>query len=205
MPPRQAGLSKEKIVATAIDLLEAGGAEGLSMRKLATAMGVVPMAFYNHFEDRDALLDAVAEHVLQALVPAAANRSWRSRLASLFREIRKLRTQYPQAFRLAMSRPTHAKTVANLVGSVMEGLRDAGLDEKDAVMCYHTFLVFLRGFPIWEEGMVNDSAPSPPSGGASGPEICKVIYPVNPAKQFDASINWLLDSVEALVDRKRSS
>ena len=55
MPPRQAGLSKEKIVATAIDLLEAGGAEGLSMRKLATAMGVVPMAFYNHFEDRDAL------------------------------------------------------------------------------------------------------------------------------------------------------
>ncbi|MBC8038127.1 MAG: TetR family transcriptional regulator [Rhizobiales bacterium] len=205
MPRQRVALSKDKIIDAAITLVEVGGAEGFSIRKLATAMGVVPMAFYNHFEDRDALLDAVAEYVLHSLVPLPVKEPWRLRLAALFRGVQNLRVEHPQAFRLAMSRPTNAATIANLMGLIIQSLRDAGLREREAVTCYHTLVMFLHGFPIWEAGMISECTPRLPGKRGGDRAVLKRVHSVQPDKQFDASITWLLDSVEALAQRERSA
>jgi AcrR family transcriptional regulator len=52
------------LVASALDVLDERGPEQVSVREVARRAGVSPAAPFRHFADRQALLDAVAEHVL---------------------------------------------------------------------------------------------------------------------------------------------
>jgi AcrR family transcriptional regulator len=53
--------TEERIAETALNLLETGGEDGVSMRRVAAAVGITPMAIYHHFADRRALLNFVVD------------------------------------------------------------------------------------------------------------------------------------------------
>jgi AcrR family transcriptional regulator len=53
--------TSDKILAAARALLEQEGAGAVSMRRVADAVGITPMAIYRHFANRDTLLKAVAD------------------------------------------------------------------------------------------------------------------------------------------------
>ena len=55
------GNVRAEAVAAARALVASHGHEALSLRQVAQAVGVAHRSLYNHFEDREALLDAVAE------------------------------------------------------------------------------------------------------------------------------------------------
>lgn len=57
--PYHHGNLKEALIDTYLQLLETEGAEKISMRKLASIIGVAPTAVYNHFESKEALQIAV--------------------------------------------------------------------------------------------------------------------------------------------------
>lgn len=50
----------QKIAAAARKLLDQEGAEGVTMRRVASAVGITPMALYRHYPNRDGLLNALA-------------------------------------------------------------------------------------------------------------------------------------------------
>jgi AcrR family transcriptional regulator len=64
-------LSPEQIVAAAVDILREGGLDAVSMRSVAGRLGVTPPPVYARIGNKDALLDAIAEHLLADLAPAA--------------------------------------------------------------------------------------------------------------------------------------
>jgi AcrR family transcriptional regulator len=51
--------TKERLLRVARTLFDEHGPEGLSMRRVATAVGITPMAIYKHYADKDALLNAL--------------------------------------------------------------------------------------------------------------------------------------------------
>jgi len=51
--------TRDRVFEAARALYDAEGMEGLSMRKVAAAVGLTPMALYRHFADKDALVDAL--------------------------------------------------------------------------------------------------------------------------------------------------
>ena len=51
----------QKISNAARRLLDQEGAEGVTMRKVAAAVGITPMALYRHYPNRDGLLNTVAD------------------------------------------------------------------------------------------------------------------------------------------------
>ena len=63
--------TRDGIVDTALALLEQTGLPDLSMRKLATTLGVQPSALYWHFENKQELLAAVADRIVAAATPVA--------------------------------------------------------------------------------------------------------------------------------------
>lgn len=65
---RTTPLTRETIVDSAREMLTTTGLEGLSLRRLATALGVTAPALYAHLEDKDDLLAAVAEQGFEELV-----------------------------------------------------------------------------------------------------------------------------------------
>ncbi len=70
-PPR-APLSRDAIVAAAIDVADADGISALSMRKLAAALGFEVMSLYNHVANKNELLTAMVDEVAADIVPLAA-------------------------------------------------------------------------------------------------------------------------------------
>lgn len=65
MPPRREsyrhGNVRAEAVAAGLEMVAADGYEGLSLRRVAERVGIAHRSLYNHFADRDALLDAIAE------------------------------------------------------------------------------------------------------------------------------------------------
>ena len=60
-------LSSAEIVKTAVQLVERGNADGLSLRAVASALGVRAPSLYRYFPDKEALEMAVSEEVLSAV------------------------------------------------------------------------------------------------------------------------------------------
>lgn len=55
----QATSTRDRILAAALELFFVEGLPGLSMRKIAIAVGITPMAIYKHYADKEALVDAL--------------------------------------------------------------------------------------------------------------------------------------------------
>src|SRR5690348_8461238 len=65
---RRLALTREQVLAAALELIDEGGVDALTMRRLGQALARNPMAVYRHAADKDALLDGVVEHVAAELV-----------------------------------------------------------------------------------------------------------------------------------------
>lgn len=78
-PAQGAGVTRDDILTAALTLLDEGGGSGLTMRALATRLGVTPMSLYHHVEDRTGLLRALSDRVyadvLDGMVAPADHRS----------------------------------------------------------------------------------------------------------------------------------
>lgn len=63
----------EKIASAARNLLDEEGAAGVTMRRVASAVGITPMALYRHYPNRDGLLNSLADEGFTELVEILAN------------------------------------------------------------------------------------------------------------------------------------
>ena len=75
----------DRILAAARELLEGEGADQVSMRRVAEAVGITPMAIYRHFANREALLKAVAD---AAFLEVAQEWATRARHPDLMQALR---------------------------------------------------------------------------------------------------------------------
>lgn len=74
---RQQGLTRERLVGAALDLIGEEGLEGLSMRALADRLEVKAASLYWHVRDRRELLELLAESILDTVRPARVRSPWR--------------------------------------------------------------------------------------------------------------------------------
>ena len=73
---RSSPLSREVVLHTALQIIDEEGVDGLSMRRLARALGLDPMSLYRHAATKAELLDAVAERVLAQLTVDITDEDW---------------------------------------------------------------------------------------------------------------------------------
>ena len=66
---RELELSRDEIVRAAIEIFESDGLPAVSMRTVAARLGVSPVPVYRRVGNKDALLDAMAYHLLADVVP----------------------------------------------------------------------------------------------------------------------------------------
>ena len=72
--PYHHGNLREALVEAAVEVVREAGPEGLALRELARRVGVSHAAAYRHFADREALVDAVAERAMDALLAVVHDR-----------------------------------------------------------------------------------------------------------------------------------
>ncbi|MFI6741362.1 TetR/AcrR family transcriptional regulator [Nonomuraea sp. NPDC050451] len=93
------GLSLVRIVRAAVEIADAEGLEGLSMRKVADRLGFTTMSLYRHVPGRDQLVDLMVDEVYGegAGTPEEpeAGQGWRERLEAAARQGWRLRERHP--------------------------------------------------------------------------------------------------------------
>jgi TetR/AcrR family tetracycline transcriptional repressor len=123
-------LDLDKVATAALALLDAEGPGALSVRRVATELGVMPNALYTYVPDRAGLDRAVVELVLSqadlGLLDGPPSR-WRRRIRAFALSLRAHLLDHPAAALLMMSAPMDGPT-AVLVGERLLGaLEDGGL------------------------------------------------------------------------------
>src|SRR5512146_555336 len=81
--PGRPGLTREALVARALEIGTAEGLDAVSLRRLAQELGVTPMALYRHVRDKQDLINAMTEAVLEgidATVGLRPEMTWTERL-----------------------------------------------------------------------------------------------------------------------------
>ncbi len=102
---RRGSLTPAGILDAAETIAGRDGFGALSMRAVAASLGAAPMALYNHFATRDALVDALLDRVLHRFAPAPATGDWAADLRAFARGHRRLLDENPWAVAPLFSQP----------------------------------------------------------------------------------------------------
>jgi TetR/AcrR family tetracycline transcriptional repressor len=99
-------IDRDALVRQALAIIDAEGTEALNMRGLAESMGVKAPSLYNHFEGKEAILDAVA-HKIVTDVPtrAAQGEPWQHWLVHAMIEYRRVMLAHPNAMDIIIRMP----------------------------------------------------------------------------------------------------
>jgi len=125
--PRQALLTRERIVAAATDLLDEEGLAALSTRRLALRLGVRAPSLYNHFATKDELLEAIADALAAQVDLTVFDRlPWPEALVTWARQHRAAIAAHPNAVPLLATGPALRPAALRAADAIYGALVEAG-------------------------------------------------------------------------------
>ena len=148
--PRGA-LDRETVVAAALEIADRDGLAGVTMARVAEALGGSPMSLYRHLHDKQELLDAVADLALSE-VPAIAKdgRSWRVRLEEFSMESRRNALRHPAIIEIHLENYVRGPGAAAVGLDIITLLHEAGFDTDSSIRGYMALRNYMLGTLAWE-------------------------------------------------------
>jgi TetR/AcrR family transcriptional regulator, tetracycline repressor protein len=142
VPDQEAGrrspLTRERVVAAALAVITADGVQALTMRSLATRLGVVPGALYRHVRGKEELYDLVLDKVLAEVdIRTDPGAPWAERVATLAHRLRTALQDHPGVAALLNSRAPLTPHSLALAEAFLACLHAAGLPPRQAALAYH--------------------------------------------------------------------
>jgi AcrR family transcriptional regulator len=98
-------IDRDDVIAKALELIDSGGVEALSVRKLGSALGVNAASLYHHFKDKEEILRGVRLLVLRearVFLPASKNATWQYYVVKSVTRYRAALLAHPNAAPLMM-------------------------------------------------------------------------------------------------------
>ena len=123
---RRPPLSRERILRTAVEIAGDSGLDSLSMRRLAQALGVVPMALYRHVSGKEELIDGMVDLVLDEVDAPSEGTDWKRCLRERILSARRTLLRHPWAARAIESRGVPTPALLAYLDSTIGVLRAAG-------------------------------------------------------------------------------
>ncbi|MFF2655844.1 TetR/AcrR family transcriptional regulator [Kitasatospora sp. NPDC058032] len=207
--PRTPLLSRERIVAAALRLVDEEGLAALSTRRLAGELSVSGPSLYNHFATKDELLDAVVDGVMGEvdLSMFAPGAPWPQALRDWARSYRAALAAHPHIVPVLAQGPGRRPNALRLADAVFGHLVEAGWPRGQAtrigaLMRYFVtgsaLASFAAGFP--EDAGVYDAADYPHLGEAH--RLAEHRAAVDEGA-FETGLEALLDGLELRFERLR--
>jgi AcrR family transcriptional regulator len=142
-------LTRERVVAEALTVIAADGAQSLSMRALAARLGVVPGALYRHVRGKEQLYDLILDAVLGEVdCRAGPAAPWAGQVTALARRLRAVLEAHPGAAALLKTRDPLSPTSLDLAEAFLAPLLAAGLPGRDAALAFRLIYDYTLGFAL---------------------------------------------------------
>lgn len=158
------GLTREAVVARALEIGTAEGLEAVSLRRLAQELGVTPMALYRHVRDKQDLINAMTEAVLEgidATVGLRPEMTWTERMRLYIDNYKEQIDARPLALPLSIAYnaegpPGFWKVLEDLLAILL----DAGFGRREAIVLIRMISNLLAGYLLLlQQGAPSDATP----------------------------------------------
>lgn len=219
-------LSRELIIAEAIEMIDREGLESLTMRSLGARFGVEAMALYRYVNGREDLLDGIVATLVEQIRVnpdggMGPTDGWQGLLQWLAHSVRKIAVDHPVIFPLVATRHPSAPWLRpplrslRVVEQFLDGLTDRGFSDRQAVQTYRIFTSFLLGHLLLEvsargaetgpveepldEGDADVPAPTAVPDVTSYPTIMRVSHMLaedRTQEEFETALEALLDRLD---------
>lgn len=157
--PRQALLSRQRIIETAAALIDAEGLEALSTRRLAAELGVRGPSLYNHFATKDEILNAVADTITTKVDTSMfGTHDWRLALRRWGLSYRAALAAHPNIVPFLAQGPGRRPAALSMADAVYGGLVEAGWPPARATHIGALMRYFVAGSALgsFARGFVED-------------------------------------------------
>lgn len=197
-------LTLDEVVDRAIGMAQAEGEHGLTMRKVADACGVTPMALYHHVENKEALLTAIVDRIVAEAIDdfGSSPADWRNDLAEFSSRFRQGFLDHPTAAQVYLRRPVLSESMARCTELMFEAFERAGMRGDQLAEATDAVVLLMMG------SIANDlTRPhqirhqlTEQLGAQDTPRLAAAIevYSTRDGDQrFRRSLQWLLDGLLA--------
>ena len=214
---RREPLTRERIVHTALRLMDEEGLDAVTMRHIGRELGVEAMSLYNHVKDKEDILDGILEMVMAELEYAEETGDWEADVRAGARAWRRLMTAHPTVIALFAESKHPASSPDRLrpMEWAFDLLRRGGLSDDDVVHAFRAFGGYIMGF------VLNEVAnPVPGMGdrdhraehedlarllpGEEFPNLARLLpllAECDPEVDFEFGLDLLLDGIKARAAR----
>ncbi|MEU5580656.1 TetR/AcrR family transcriptional regulator C-terminal domain-containing protein [Streptomyces huasconensis] len=200
-----AGLDRERVVATAVALVDRDGPERFGVRRLAQELGVDPMSIYHHIKGKAALLDAMSEAVLTEVAAATAgdaSRRWEDVARRTAHAYREMAYRHPRLFPLLVTRAQTSPVALSALEELATAMRAAGLPDQVVSDAPMVLFSFLNGHLLARTG---DRPAAAPAFDATAYPAMAALAPLmadfGSLTEFDRMLDTVLAGIEARAAR----
>jgi len=134
------------VILDAAEAVASQGFDALTMRAVATRLGAAPMALYNHFADKDQLVDALLDRVLSRFDPPPPSTDWIEDLGGFARAHRRLLTGHPWAVAPLFTRPSPGLGAVRIGEHALAVLERGGITGDRAVAVFSGVIALNYGW-----------------------------------------------------------
>ncbi|MFF1780148.1 TetR/AcrR family transcriptional regulator [Streptomyces virginiae] len=153
----QPGLTRQALAQAALRVLEREGINGLSMRKVATELGVKAASLYWHVRNKEELLDLLTDELMADAEAPPREGDWREQLREYCVRYRRHLLGKRDAAKVVAGRLAPGPHLLRLMEDQLGRLREAGFSDADAAMTSYLLGAFVQGFVLQEQGPVSAS------------------------------------------------
>ena len=184
-------LHKRDVVDAATTLLDSYGIADLTMRRLARELSVSPGALYWHFANKQELLGAVADRILEPV--EAIPGGWQDRVAGICVRLRDALLSHSDGAELvsASLAAGQSEVMVRLLDQLTDAAADAGVDAAHTGLAARTVVYYVLGFTVDEQSRLQWDA-----AGAELPDEQSVLAE-NPSSRFEFGLRLLVDGIAA--------
>ncbi len=182
-------LHKRDVVEVATSLLDNYGIADLSMRRLARELDVSPGALYWHFANKQQLLGAVADRILQPVREAGGD--WRSRIMGTCEQLRAALLSHTDGAELVSASFAAGQSAAmlDLLATLSSAATDAGVPPGSAQLAARSVVYYVLGCTVDEQSRLQ--------WDAAGADVAQPVWTENPSARFDFGLRLLVEGIAA--------
>ncbi len=198
-------LRRADVVEGALELLDAEGLDGLTMRKLGAALNVRGGALYRHFPSKEALLDAMADRLLAGVgAPLPPDLPWLEQCRELAERLRAALLARRDGARVVAGTFVPAPNTMAATGRSIEILCAAGFPPDQAAWITFAVFYYVLGHTIEEQGQARlgpgedwstrlAAAQPPPAEPVAS--AMRALATADPGQRFRFGLNLFLDGM----------
>ena len=186
-------LHKRDVVDAATAILDNFGIADLTMRRLGRELGVSPGALYWHFANKQELLGAVADRILQPVLQEPATGPWQHRLTADSHRLRDALLSHTDGAELvsASFAAGQSELMTLIVQRLTAAAAEAGMAPEHAELAARTVIYYALGFTADEQSRLQWDA-----AGAALPQGQSVLHG-DAGERFAFGLGLLVEGLAA--------